>query len=154
MSFDASAFLNQTVSGPLSTTITACPEGEWTAKVSDGDNFINFREVNTKNGPRAICEINYEILDDGVKSQLGRDRVYARQTIWLDTTSSGGIDTGEGKNVDLGRLRAALGQNDGSPWTFNSLKGAGPLVVRVSQRSDTNNPENKYADVVRVARIS
>lgn len=151
--FDADAFMNQQTSGPMSTQIIPCPEGEWTAKVSDGDNFVTFREVNTKNGPRPICRINYEVLDDSARQKVGRDRLFVIQDIWLDTTSSGQIDTSEGKNVKLGQLRQALGQNDGS-WSFPMLKGAGPLMVRVSQRSDPDDPQTKYAEVQRVAKIS
>lgn len=154
MPFDADAFMNQTVSGPMSTQIAPCPEGEYTAKVSDGDNFITFREVNTKNGPRPIARVSFEVLDEGVRQSLKRDKVFVNQDIWLDTTSSGGIDTSEGMNVKLGQLRAALGQNEDSSWSFGKLKGAGPLSVRVTQRSDTNDPTQKYAEVARVARIS
>lgn len=153
MSFDANAFMNAQVSGPMSTVIPACPEGEFTAKISDDDDFITFREVNTKNGPRHIARVMHEILDDTVRAALGRDKVKVRQDIWLDTTSSGGIDSSEGKNVGLGRLRAALNQNDGQ-WSFGLLKGAGPLMVRVIQTSDKTNPQDKYAEVVRTTRIS
>ncbi|MGH2638967.1 MAG: hypothetical protein ACRDF4_06765, partial [Rhabdochlamydiaceae bacterium] len=44
---------------------------------------------------------------------------------FLELTSSGAIDFGKGKNVGLGRLREALGQNKiGKPWSFNMIRGS------------------------------
>jgi hypothetical protein len=161
MPFDADAFMNAQTSGPMSTQIVPCPEGEYTAKVDDGDNFITFREVNTKNGPRPIARILFEVLDEGVRAKLNRPKVTVPYDIWLDTTASGGIDTSEGMNVRLGQLRAALGQNSDAPWGFGMLKGAGPLAIRTSVRTDDSDKYQslppserpKYAEVVRTAPI-
>ena len=56
---------------------------------------------------------------------------------------------GSNKNVKLGRLREALGQNkNGQAWSFGMLKGAGP--IKVSIEPDKKNPED-YSRVVKVA---
>lgn len=152
--FDASTFLNQTVSGPMSTSVPSADEGEYTALVAGDDKYIEFREVETKNGTRPICRVWYEITDAAQKAKLGRETVRIPQDIWLDLDAGGNLDMGEGKNVRLGQLREALGQNEDTAWTFGKLRGAGPVMVRVSQRSDKNDPKTKYSEVQRVTRIS
>ncbi len=160
--FNATDFLNSTVSGPMSTSIPPVPEGEWRAMVDDSDKFVEFREVNTRNGPRPIATIWFSIVDDACRAQLGRDTVRIKHDIWLDLTPSGSIDTGEGKNVKLGQLRAALGQNDGS-WSFGQLRGAGPVIVKTVQRQNEKlqpddgkhakrEPSTPFSEVERVFR--
>jgi hypothetical protein len=46
-----------------------------------------------------------------------------------------------------------LDQNAGD-WKPADLKGKGPLMVKVTQRSDSKDPTIKYAEVSRVAKIS
>ena len=73
---------------------------------------------------------------------------------WLDLNEDGsGLDLSEGKNVSLGRLRKALDQNSGA-WNPMMMKGKGPLMVKVTQRSDKNDPTIKYAEVARVSKIA
>lgn len=70
-----------------------------------------------------------------------------RQTLWLDTTESGGLDFGKGKNVGLGRLREALGQNaPGKPWAPGMLVG-GVAKVKVSHSIDKRDNVTINADV-------
>jgi hypothetical protein len=157
--FDASAFLNQTVDGPMSTVFPVCPEGEFTMKITDdGDIASWFSEAkwtdkNTGEARSApTVTIPVEILDDAVRQKLGVQKVTSRLKMFLDM-SGGKLDTSEGKNVRLGQLRAAVGQNTPG-WNFSMLKGAGPFVGRTILVSDRNNPEIKYSEVSRVAKIS
>lgn len=150
---DWSALTTQPLDGPLSTVFEACPEGEYTMKIDDGDPTKWFRSVKTDRGEVPLLEVPCVIMDDGIKAALGRDKVTARMSIWLDVNDSGQIDAGKGKNVGLGQLRAALGQNDEAGWTFARLPGAGPFLGRVTQRSNPQRPEQKFADVSRVTRL-
>ena len=156
MSFNAEAFLNQTVSGPMSTITIPCPEGEFKAFVDDGDNAISFQEGGLdRNGnelsPR--MKVNFAITGDQLPNQqLKRDKVIVAMNIWLDVDGDK-IATEEGKNVGLGRLRKALDQNDGA-WNPLMMKGKGPVMIKVGQRSDRNDPSQKYAEVTRVSAIS
>jgi hypothetical protein len=60
-----------------------------------------------------------------------------------------------GKNVDLNRLRAAVGQNEkGKPWNIMMLKGAGPLKVTTGLRADKNSADVYYTDVKAVGKMS
>lgn len=155
MTFNAEAFLNQTIEEPMSTKSLVVPEGEYRAIVDDGDNAIQFKEFAGKDGkpPSFQCVVLFQILDDSVKAFMKREKVTAPMNIWLDMKEDGsGLDLSEGRNVNLGKLRAALGQNSGS-WSPLMMKGKGPVMIKTSQRADKNNPEIKYAEVVRVAAI-
>lgn len=155
MAFDADKFLNQTVSTPMSTSVIPCPEGEYKAFVDDGDRAISFRDGGTDRNGNDLspqCIVLFTIMDDTVKQHLNRDKVLVPHNIWLDVHGDS-LDLSEGKNVGLGRLRKALDQNDGA-WNPNMMKGKGPVMVKVTQRSDKQDPTIKYAEVSRVAKIT
>ena len=156
MPFDAEKFLNQTITTPLSTSTVPCPEGEYKAFVDDGDQAITFQEGGTdRNGndlsPR--MKVLFAITGDQLPNlQLKRDKVLVTWTAWLDVDGDT-IDLREGKNVSLGRPRKALNQNDGA-WNPLMMKGKGPVLIKVGQRSDRNDPTQKYAEVIRVAPLT
>jgi len=155
MAFDADKFLNQTVNAPMSTSTVPVPEGEYKAIVDDGDKAISFREGGTDRNGNDLspqCVVLFSILDDALKVKLNRDKVLVPHNIWLDVKGDD-LDLSEGKNVGLGRLRKALDMNDGA-WSPNMMKGKGPVVIKVTQRSDKNDPTIKYAEVARVAKLS
>ena len=102
----------------------------------------------------STCEIPIEITDQRAKDLLKRDKVLTRYRFFLDLRSDGSLDTGQDKNVKLGQLRAAVGQNGPQPWNFGMLRGAGPFLARVKQTSDKKDPEVKYAEVTRVTKLT
>jgi len=161
MTFDPDAFINQTTEGPMSVQITQAPEGEWQAVVStDGelkDWFGTAEWEDRKTGEHKsapTCEIPIEITDQRAKDLIKRDKITTRYRMFLDLTPDGKLDASEGKNVKLGALRAAVGQNGPQPWNFGMLRGAGPFLARVKQNSDKKNPEIKYAEVTRVTKLT
>lgn len=126
--FDPEAFMEQTVEGEMSTQPQRIPTCE-TYGVIDN---VKVKEIQTKNGPRVVAEVWWLVTDDELKSRLDRDRLAVRQTCWIDFTDDGAFDLSEGRNVDLGRLRAATGQNQpGEPWAIGMLKGAGPCTLKI-----------------------
>ena len=165
MAFDPMQFIQATVTSPMSTAISVCPEGEWTAVVSDaGDMKDWFREAkwtDKKTGePRsaAAMSIPFLITDAkprGILKKKPEESLFASMDFFLDIDSQGGLDTSEGKNTKLGQLRKALSQNDvGMPWSFSMLRGAGPVIVKVVQESfDPNDPTRKAARIVKVTKI-
>jgi hypothetical protein len=67
MAFDPMQFIQATVTSPMSTAISVCPEGEWTAVVSDaGDMKDWFREAkwtDKKTGePRSAAAMSIPFL--------------------------------------------------------------------------------------------
>ena len=158
MPFDSEKFLNQSVNAPMSTVTIPCPEGEYKAFVDDGEKAIAFREGGTdRNGNELSpqCVVMFAIMGDQIPNmQLKRDKVLVAMNCWLDVSADGSsLDLSEGKNVSLGRLRKALDQNDGA-WNPNMMKGKGPVMIKVTQRSDKNEPLQKYAEVSRVSKIT
>lgn len=155
MTFDPNVFMQQTVNAQLDTVVQQCPEGEFKAMIDDFDASA-FRTFTSKktNSDFTIFAPPFVIQDPTVAAQLGRDKVVVfHKGIFIDTDAAGGLDTSKGKNVDLGRLRDAVSQNGAGPWTFNNLKGAGPVIVKVIHEADATDPEKKYARVSRVVKL-
>ena len=154
MPFDADKFLQTTVTGPTSTAVLVCPEGEYRAIVDDGEKAITARSFPGKDGKPDSHQMSvlFSILDDSAKAAVKRDKCLVPYSCWLDTTDSGDLDWSEGRNVSIGRLRKALNQNDGA-WNPLMMKGKGPVMVKVSHRADPKDPAIKYAEVTRVVAI-
>ncbi len=143
--FDPDSFLNEEVDGALATTFEPIPEGEYLAVVASGEKAITVRQ--TERGS-TILDISWEIQDAELAEKLGRTTLSVRQSVFLDMTPNNTLDRGKGKNVSLGRVRAALGQNDpNKPWAFGMLKGAGPAMIKVGQRSNPQDDSIIYNDV-------
>lgn len=157
MTFNPDTFVNQTVDAPLDTVVEQVPEGEYRAMIDDFDNDKAFRTFTSEKNGRDFTVFSpaFVIQDDAVAAQLGREKVTVfHKGIFLDIDpNTGGLDKSKGKNTDLGRLRDALGQNGPGNWSFNSLKGAGPVMVRVVHEPDRNDPEKRYARVTKVTKI-
>jgi hypothetical protein len=148
--FNPDKFLESTTTDASSTSRNPVPEGEYKATVDD----LEVRNVETKRGERQILRILWEIHDDEAKAATGLDRVIVRQDLWLDLNDRGGLDTGKGKNVSLGRVREALGQNTpGEAWNPGMLKGAGPALLVVIERPD-HASDAIYNDVKSVGRLT
>lgn len=141
--FDPEAFMNETTEEANDTTIVPIPAGTYQAQIEK----IEPRSVTVKDEERAILSVTYSILDDGVKAELGRDKVTIRQDIWLDTTPEGRLDFSKGKNVGLGKLRAACGLNEaGKAFSPNQLQG-NVVSITTGHRPDKNDPTIKYGEV-------
>ena len=152
--FDADAFMNMTVDAPMATNLSGVPEGEYTAMIGDFDSTA-FRTVTTKTGDRPVLEVPFVINDDALKAKLGRETITHRETYWLDMNAEGKLDTGMDKNVRLGQLRQALNQNNPSvPWSPSMLRNMGPVRIVIKTTSDKKDPEKKYTNITRYAKIS
>lgn len=158
--FDPDAFMNQTIDDPMSTQLMGVPEGEYTAMVGDFDSSA-FRTVAVTNKQtnltqdRPVLEVPFLIQDDALKAKLGREQVTHRETYWLDIAADGRLDTGPDKNVRLGQLRNVLGQNqNGVPWAPSMLRNMGPLRIVIKTTSDKRDPDKKYTNISKYAKIS
>jgi hypothetical protein len=145
--FNAEAFLQQTYETSFATAMTPVPEGDWTGQVEKIG-------VRTTDKGQAILDLTWQVLDDQVKQALGMDKPTVRQSLFLDLDANGKLDPDKNKNVQLGRVREALGQNDASrPWGVNMLIG-GLAKIKVGHRPDSNDPTIKYGDVKGVAKLA
>lgn len=148
--FDPNLFLDQTTTDSNSTVSVPVPAGEHEA-VIDGDPEV--RSWQGKKDPSKsglALDITWAIQDPAVLAELERDKATVRQSIMLDLNASGGLDTGKGKNVALGRLREAVGLNTpGKPFSFRMLAGQ-IAKVKVEHRVEG---DQIFADVKGVAPI-
>jgi hypothetical protein len=158
--FDADAFMNATVDVPLATNLQGVPEGEYTAMIGDFDSSA-FRSVTVTNKTtglsqdRPVLEVPFVIQDDALKAKLGREQITHRETFWLDIDANGKLDTGPDKNVRLGQLRNCLGQNQaGVPWAPSMLRNMGPVRIVIKTTSDKRDPDKKYTNISKYAKIS
>ncbi len=161
-SFDPDTFMSETIDQPLETERTLVPAGEYKARIDDftRDAFQTI-DFTYKRGPNAGQEgsftkfnVPFVIDDDRVKAELGMDKVVVFQSITLDF-EQGKLAWGKNKNIDLGKLRKAVGQNNAGPWSPGSLRGAGPVMIKVIHREGKRNDGStwKNAEVERVAPI-
>lgn len=118
--------LQTTTEQTLDDYLEPCPPGEWLG-VAGKPEVASFTY---KKGERAgetgyQMVLRWEIQDQEVKEKLDRDRVTVRHSFILDVTPDGnGLDMGKGKNISLGQLRTAFGQNvPGQTWSPNMIEG-------------------------------
>lgn len=163
MSFDPDTFMTQTVDQPLATEFTLIPINEYMASIDDFDRdafeTIDFEYKRGKlaGTPGKMFKFNlpFIINDDKVRTELGRDKVVIVKQIILDLDDNGQLAFGTNRNVELGRIRDAVGQNGNGPWSINQLRGAGPVMIKVGhvefERKDGS--KGKRAEVEKVVRV-
>lgn len=153
--FDTENFLDTQIEQNIDTSFEPIPEGDYPAKIIDGENAINIRSgVSAKGNAWCMMDVVWEIDDPQLAEEIGRDPVRVRQSIFLDMTEQGGLDLGKGKNRQLGFLREAVGQNsEGQPWSPRMLQGQVALI-NVGHRPNNDNPEILYDEVRRVAPLA
>ena len=140
--FNPDTFLNTEFTEDFSTARIPVPEGEYTAVIKE----IKPRAAKDK----AVLDVIYSIDDPEVAAITGFDSPQVRQSIFLDLTESGSLAMGAGKNIHLGKLREACGQNQkGKAWQPGMLVGQ---VVKVKVVHRTYEDEVQ-ADVKAVTAL-
>lgn len=121
--FDPATFLDQTVTDANSTVSTPVPVGEHLATCGEVKIESWVSKDGTKSGLRA--ELPWAIENNAAVTQVtGRPKNIVRQSIMLDLTPEGGLDMGKGMNVQLGKVREAVGLNTpGQPFSFRMIQG-------------------------------
>lgn len=142
--FDPNVFLSQEIKGSNEVKYTPVPKGEYKAFIDD----LNMDEYDEK----PILVVTYALMDEELKTTLGLEKPTVQDRIFLDM-ENGQLAFGANKNVRLGRLREAVGQNNGKSWQFNQLRGAGPVKLLIDHRPGKNDGE-VFANVTRVAKAS
>lgn len=90
-----------------------------------------------------FLDVKLEIkLSPAAQAELGRETAIRNYSVSLDLTPQGNLDYGKGKNVGLGRLREAVGQNvPGQPWSPMMLKGQ-VIKVLIKHEPDPRDNQN------------
>jgi hypothetical protein len=120
--FDPQQFLDQQFTEANSTQYIPIPEKDYTLLSTD----VKARPWTSKDQTMSgiALDITYEVDDPELKELLGRDKVTVRQGVMLDLNPGGGISTEKGRNVQLGRVREAMGLNvPGQPFNFRMMVG-------------------------------
>lgn len=154
--FNVDQFMQQPVA-PLATKYEVVREGEYPMSLSDDLKAEEISYTDKQGLPAAFQQMTISCIvhDDKIKQELGRDKVTVRMQIPLDLDGNGKLEEGPNKNVKLGQLREALGQNADPNWTPAMLKNAPTKFMgKVGHRSDKKDPSIKYADVVKVTKIA
>lgn len=157
---DIDALTSEPVSGPMDTRFPVLPAGEYIASISDKGPVKDwFKIIKRQDGSETpTVNIPFVVADPEVAKKMGVAVATTRLTVWLDTEldeASGKqkISRAEGKNVGLGQLREALGQNNDPSWSFDKLLGAGPLKITSDVTESKKNPGQKFSNVTRVAKL-
>lgn len=162
--FDADAFMNATIDAPLDFERTLVPEAEYRLMVDDFDSSIfESIEFTYKRGPNAgsagtMQKGNFPIIvdDDKVRALLQTDKVRVYYTCNLDyDDTTGQLLFGPNKNIDLGKLRHAVGQDAPGTWSVSQLRGAGPFMGKIKHREGLRKDGSKFkiAEIERMSPI-
>lgn len=164
MAFDPDAFMNQTVDAPLESEYKLVPVAEYRAMIDDfTSEAIIQREFTYKQGPKTgqpgvmtifICPF---ILDaPQVAADLNRTKLVVTRDYILDIDeNTGKLATGPNRNVPLGQLRKAVGQEATPNWVIPMLRNQGPVMVKVIHKNVKGaSGDFTKAEVDRVAGIS
>ena len=147
--FDVSELSEANVSSANSTSIIPCPEGEFPAVIKKFD----IRAWSKEDRSGVMLDVHLDIDDANAREVTQRDEVIVRHSCSLDVIKGPNgkpmIDERPGTNIDLGRLRTAVGMNtQGQDFNLNMLIGQ-PVKVLVTHRQNPDNPEEVYAEVKR-----
>ena len=145
MSFDPDLFMQQETELELETDFTPIPEGEYQAVIKS----LTTNVVGANNTP--VLNVMWIIDDQEVRDFTGMPEPTCRQSVWLDVNDNGALESGANKNVGLGRLRDALGQNDGKPWSPSMMEGQ-VAMVQIKHTPAKDGSGNIFSNVVQVAK--
>lgn len=129
--FDPDAFMSTNIEGELSTSIPPIPEMEEALLVIKS---VDPR-VAGKDKDVIVLDVTFVVDEQEAREATGMDEPSVRSGIFLDILDDGSLDTTEGKNVGLGRLRAAVNQNSAAAWNPAMLIGQ-VLRGKITQRPE------------------
>ena len=129
--FDEATFLNSTVEAAFDTQRLLVHKGAYPGLIVEVKPRQN---AGQKDPSKMYTSLDFQVdlqLPADVQASAGFESpvVRRRYSIMVDMNDSGtGLDFGKGKNVGLGQLREAVGQNEPSkPWSPVMLLSQGAL---------------------------
>ncbi len=150
--FDPSSLLDTESDGDFNTRLTPIPEGEYQAHVKEGG--ISVRG-GIKDGARwTAADILFVIDDEEVKASTQLKEPVVKLGLFLETDIAGQRlltkEDNPNANVKLGKLKEACGIKPGRKFSLRHLEGLS-CFIRTKQRTDPNDIETVYSDVVSVS---
>lgn len=143
--FDPNLFLNVQIEEAISTEYTPIPEADYTATIKN----VSARQSNKDSKTYTMMDVEWKLDAPEAEDANGRP---VRQSLFLDLNAGGTIDSGKGRNVQLGLLLQALGLN-GQPWSPKGLEGR-VARVKVKQRAGTGDYEGQtFSEVKAVSAL-
>jgi len=144
--FDPDSFLQSTQTEAFDTKYTPIPNGEYIAVLDRIDKPRTAKDS-------VVWDLHWLIDDSNLKAQMGREKITARQSLFLDVTPEGRLDVSKGKNVQLGKLRDALGQNvPGQAWSPSMMQGKA-AKIRITQKVRSDGSGDIDSNVTGVAAL-
>lgn len=130
-------FSNLVITEAMDTTAPQVPAG-------DRPMYIKSQKLRQQ-GEYWLMDLMCVATDQESIEVTGKDEPIVRGSVFIDFTPEGALDFGKGKNVQLGRLREAVNQNQkGKPWSPGMLVGTS-FTGNVQHRIDKNG--NPQADI-------
>ncbi len=155
MNFDPESLLDLSSDSPMSTRENLVPEGEYEGTVET----VKGRQTTSEKGTYNWLDVTFKIAGNQmapngqvVSDVVGRPSAQVRYSMILDLNDAGGLSQEQGRNVSLGRLREAVGQNGSGPWTPRALIGARARVT-VKHRFDKDDPAKVYQEIKSVKSL-
>lgn len=150
--FSQENFLDDEAGGPMSTERVLIPadtyKGCYIKDVKPQEGLI--KKGDRTGQPWARVNFVWVIDSPELRDKLIRAEVTINQGIMLDLDDNGEIDTRKGRNVRLGRLRKALGINDG-PIRWRDFVNK-PATLQIEHKpSDLNGEPTE--EIVAVAGV-
>lgn len=143
--FNADSFLQQVVTQKMDEARTPVPEGDHLCDVRE----LSFKTGTVSKGDNAgkewvMLTAKCAIQDPNVAAEMELEEAFLYPSFFLDLTDDGALATGTNKNVELGRFRAACGQNEDGEWSLGMLQGA---TVGLTNKHEINDAGDTNARV-------
>jgi hypothetical protein len=146
--FNEEEFLQTPVEEALSTVSLKIPPNDYKGMIAKPEHIS--MGFTPKGSP--VLEVWWTLDAPEVSEQIGKDTLMVRQTLYLDLTAAKRLDTSKGRNVQLGRLREALGQNGPGKWNYNDMVGV-PALVKTDLDPNKNVAGDFYEKVKGVSSL-
>ena len=129
--FDPESFLDATLPGSNSTKRELVPMGVYKASVGklEVKNGIIQKDGPNFGKPWVALNIQWWIENQPINAALDQAKITVYDSCFLELDDDGRPAMGKGKNVQLGKLREALGLNSG-PVQFRAFEGR-PATINV-----------------------
>ena len=152
--FDPQEFMQETINEVFDDHSTPIDAKEYDNAYIKPESVKFYNGVSEdKNGnmkPWRRLSMYFQISDPEQAEKTGIETPGAGYSFFLDLAPDGkSLATGPNRNVKLGALRKALGQ-EGAPWNFQMLEGAGPIRIKVAHEETRSG--DQHATVVAVTK--